>query len=1226
MLWRMNDQSAYPCPVCHTLTTLEQPCPGCGRGPDPNAAAVITLDGRIGDLKVRVEQAKLAYDGLAAELTELYRQRENHATLVRAAVAAEQTVNLASRAPVPPWRQPGTPAATPSVVVMPAAPGAAAPSAASPSSGVAPAPAPRAATPSAASPSAAPQAVPVGLIPPVAGAPAVAQAGAQAAGRGETTPKTVQNLLFVLGGLLLGIAAIVFTAVAWVNYGLTGQAVILGGVTLVTLAVPPLVRRRGLQATAETFAALGMLLVILDGYAAWAVDLAGIQSAWDGGVYAGVVCALAAVAGFGYGSLTGVRSPLFLGLIAAQPVLPLSFSATSIRLPLWALIFAVVALGNILLARWAPRPVQLRLLAFILHVVALIVAAAIAVPAWFTDGTFYSSAAVIGTSLVLAAGATVPLRRLVSAPVTPSVSASATGAGGLPRREPGQGLAAAKADDIVADGYRGLAGAVMAFALVAGIVRPFFERLSVEGVGVAWAGVALLLAFMVWGLSNYLPGVWLTGAKWGTVAALGIPALAGVGWALGRGALTAAAAVPWWHQGDMELLRGPYPWEMPLTLVLSVGGLAFLTQRRFRKIVVIAGVTVLALALPGAPPLAIWAPSLVDILVAAALLLWALMSPGRLGLIAKSLAALFLVGHALLAGQATPVLASVVMTIVVVLALTVSYVAPKGLLRPAVTIDGRHELGGAAAALADLLLPWLGFTVVAALGGDLTASWRVLVLLVLVMPFLGTGRQFRGYHIVAGLIVALYPLWPVLPGNESPAIYAALSVVAMTVAGFRSGWGWLKWAPAVPAALCLIWAGSSWYPLMFGSFENLAHVWAGGASTPEVSLAHAVALTLLLAPVVVTRSVKLIGVAAIVPVLAWLAVAQVPWPVLPAIALIGGLAALVVAAWRERSELLAVLGVILTLSGLTGALPEQWSTITALGLISVAMTAIGVKAGLPGWIPGAIAKVLLALAIGETANLRPEVTAYLVLLVAALLMGIGYFVAKGSRTALEASAHSAALVALALTSGAPHHTAGVLAIWGVVTGLTALSRQPVARATVAAVLVSAAWITLLRAERVETLEAYTLPVALLAVAAGVLASRRRAVQARQAALTGAAGQAAVAGLTSWVAYGPALAAALLPSLGAVLIEPGGVIRRLALGLGALVVVIAGAVGRKQAAFLIGGVTLLVLAMHELALVWQLLPAWIPLGVIGLVLVGLAITYERRLRDLSRLRGAVSRMT
>ena len=54
----------------------------------------------------------------------------------------------------------------------------------------------------------------------------------------ETSTRTVQNLLFVLGGILLGTAAIVFTAVAWTTFGVEGRATILAVFTLIALALP----------------------------------------------------------------------------------------------------------------------------------------------------------------------------------------------------------------------------------------------------------------------------------------------------------------------------------------------------------------------------------------------------------------------------------------------------------------------------------------------------------------------------------------------------------------------------------------------------------------------------------------------------------------------------------------------------------------------------------------------------------------------------------------------------------------------------------------------------------------------------------------------------------------------------------------------------------------------------------------------------------------------------
>jgi hypothetical protein len=152
------------------------------------------------------------------------------------------------------------------------------------------------------------------------------------------------------------------------------------------------------------------------------------------------------------------------------------------------------------------------------------------------------------------------------------------------------------------------------------------------------------------------------------------------------------------------------------------------------------------------------------------------------------------------------------------------------------------------------------------------------------------------------------------------------------------------------------------------------------------------------------------------------------------------------------------------------------------------------------------------------------------------------------------------------------------------------------------------WWLLIAAERVSTLEAYTLPGAGFALLAGWFAMRSRP------------------DLTSWTVYGPALAAALLPSLASVLITDGQPVRRLLVGLAALAVVVAGARARLKAPVIIGGLVLLATAINELKLVWDLLPRWIPLAAGGLLLVGLAMTLERRRRDLSRFRSALTRMS
>jgi hypothetical protein len=220
---------------------------------------------------------------------------------------------------------------------------------------------------------------------------------------------------------------------------------------------------------------------------------------------------------------------------------------------------------------------------------------------------------------------------------------------------------------------------------------------------------------------------------------------------------------------------------------------------------------------------------------------------------------------------------------------------------------------------------------------------------------------------------------------------------------------------------------------------------------------------------------------------------------------------------------------------------------------------------------------------------------------------------RAEAVAAEAAAHGAAVVALLFTVGWREYAAAVCALWGLAVGVRALlpGTRRSARASLAALAGGfelLAWWLLLLNRGVTFVEAYTLPLAAVALLAGWAALKSRP------------------DLTSWVAYGPALVAALGPSLAVVIGTAGDLPRRVALGAGALAVVVAGSMSRRRAPVVIGGIVLIVVALHELVLLYQRVPGWVALAVGGVILVVLAVTYERRLRDLARLRSSLSRMT
>ncbi|MFD8964708.1 SCO7613 C-terminal domain-containing membrane protein [Streptomyces sp. NPDC059568] len=186
-------------------------------------------------------------------------------------------------------------------------------------------------------------------------APSTPQASPQAF-PSSSPPPSAQNVLLMLGGVLLAIAAIAFTLVSWGHLGIGGRAAVLTGVTVLTLAVPVPLLRRGLRSTAEAVAALGLVLTVLDAYALYRVALPGT----DGLGYTAAATAVLAALWAGYGTALGaLRSPLPAAVLTAQLPLTLWALATG-STPLtvaWALL-VTAALDTTLTLRTGSRTVR----------------------------------------------------------------------------------------------------------------------------------------------------------------------------------------------------------------------------------------------------------------------------------------------------------------------------------------------------------------------------------------------------------------------------------------------------------------------------------------------------------------------------------------------------------------------------------------------------------------------------------------------------------------------------------------------------------------------------------------------------------------------------------------------------------------------------------------------------------------------------------------------------
>ncbi|MEU1158666.1 hypothetical protein ABZ369_37540, partial [Streptomyces sp. NPDC005918] len=138
----------------------------------------------------------------------------------------------------------------------------------------------------------------------------------------ETAPVSAQNVLLMLGGVLLTVAAIAFTVVSWGHLGIGGRSAVLGAVTLAALGVPAVLLRRSLRSTAEAVAGLGLALTVLDSYALRHLALPDV----DVLAFAAVTSAVLAALWAGYGTLLGaLRLPRPAAVATAQ--LPLVLAA-----------------------------------------------------------------------------------------------------------------------------------------------------------------------------------------------------------------------------------------------------------------------------------------------------------------------------------------------------------------------------------------------------------------------------------------------------------------------------------------------------------------------------------------------------------------------------------------------------------------------------------------------------------------------------------------------------------------------------------------------------------------------------------------------------------------------------------------------------------------------------------------------------------------------------------
>lgn len=319
---------------------------------------------------------------------------------------------------------------------------------------------------------------------------------------------------------------------------------------------------------------------------------------------------------------------------------------------------------------------------------------------------------------------------------------------------------------------------------------------------------------------------------------------------------------------------------------------------------------------------------------------------------------------------------------------------------------------------------------------------------------------------------------------------------------------------------------------------------------------------------------------------------------------------LVLAAWSLlscREPWLGLAGAVLALALLL-SVTGDWFTAVSLAAIAALAAALTLRAdGSALRVVGdATAPPTLAAAAWVFADIAGAPVAIRAL---AILVVLGALTIARPRLAGEiATAATAVITIIAGTAAAESSQSAAswlainLTVAGALIGVHSILTPSRRRLSwlAAAILVLASWVRLAQLG-VSAPEAYTLPAAVALLAVGLFALRRD-----PAART-------------HVLLAPGLALGLVPSLLWALGDPV-TLRGLLLALACTALVVAGATLSWSAPLLYGAVVGALLALSELAPLAMRTNPWILTAILGVVLTGFGITWERRLREL-RLAGA-----
>lgn len=307
------------------------------------------------------------------------------------------------------------------------------------------------------------------------------------------------------------------------------------------------------------------------------------------------------------------------------------------------------------------------------------------------------------------------------------------------------------------------------------------------------------------------------------------------------------------------------------------------------------------------------------------------------------------------------------------------------------------------------------------------------------------------------------------------------------------------------------------------------------------------------------------------------------------------------AARRSTPVLAAVAGAAVAAGAATLSLllARQW---TELGVLAVLISglAAAIAFARPALRVSAATTTVLAAAAAITMFVAADLISatqagYLLTVLAAATLGIAATrVGRPEERPLAGGAAAVGGLGALLTIS--DWSLGSLAAQLTISGSAALAygiavRLPAARYWGLTQLLFACWVVAWNFS-VDAVEAYTLPAAVVLLAAAGRGLRTA---------------------PSWSVWGAPLLLALLPSA-LLTAESDDPVRLVLVVTGAVACAVVGTVTHRQAPFAIGTGVLVLLAITELGPYAAYLPRWVPLGLAGLVLLGMGATYERRLRQ------------